>query len=96
MKILSDIQKTNGIPIMKTSLIILFLAFVCSAEYVGSLTNNGIGGIHIVKVKGHEYIVATNNTSQSGICIIHSESCPCHRTKKIVRDTVYIIEKPNR
>lgn len=36
-----------------------------------------------VKVDNHDYIVAKNNTAYGkGICIIHSESCPCKKNKK--------------
>lgn len=36
-----------------------------------------------VKVDNHDYIVAKNNTAYGkGICIIHSESCPCKKNNK--------------
>jgi len=77
---------------MKAIITILSLVFICSSKQMPSLGHTGVGSIHTYKIKGHEYIIVTNGTSQSGICIIHSESCSCH-TPKIVHDTVYIIKK---
>jgi len=37
--------------------------------------------VHIIKVRGHEYIISYTNDHMGGTCIIHAAHCPCHQTK---------------
>jgi hypothetical protein len=77
---------------MKVLIIILIAVGVCLTAPITSIGFQQVGAINVIYVKGHEYIVASNGTSQSGICIIHSESCTCH-IPKIVHDTIYVNKK---
>lgn len=36
-----------------------------------------------VKVDNHDYILAITTGNNGGISIIHSESCPCNKNKKV-------------
>ena len=35
--------------------------------------------VHLIKVRGHEYLISTS--SYGGTCIIHAASCSCHQTE---------------
>lgn len=35
-------------------------------------------GTVILKEEGHEYLVVD---TKHGVCVIHAESCPCHKNK---------------
>ena len=35
-------------------------------------------GISVITEKGHDYLVAD---TKHGVCVIHAESCPCHKKK---------------
>lgn len=36
-----------------------------------------------VKVDNHDYVLARTMGADGGISIIHSESCPCNKNKKV-------------
>lgn len=36
-----------------------------------------------VKVDNHDYLIARTTSTDGGVSIIHSESCPCNKNKKI-------------
>ena len=36
-----------------------------------------------VKVDNHDYVIPRTTSTGGGISIIHSESCPCNKNKKI-------------
>lgn len=38
--------------------------------------------VHLINIKGHEYLVSYTSRSYGGTCIIHSESCPCQKQNK--------------
>jgi len=37
--------------------------------------------VHLIKVRGHEYILSYTTSSYGGTCIIHAASCSCHQTE---------------
>lgn len=45
--------------------------------------NNLLYMVDKVKVDNHDYLLARSTGADGGICIIHSESCPCNKNKKV-------------
>lgn len=37
--------------------------------------------VHLIKVQGHEYLVAYTESSYGGTCITHAAHCPCQTNK---------------
>lgn len=37
--------------------------------------------VHLIKIRGHEYILSYTTSSYGGTCIIHAASCSCHPTE---------------
>ena len=38
--------------------------------------------VHILKVKGHEYLVSYTSSTYGGTCIIHAAHCSCQKQTK--------------
>lgn len=34
--------------------------------------------VHLIKVRGHEYLVSYTDSGRGGTCIIHAAHCPCN------------------
>lgn len=73
-----------------TLAIALILIIGCSSQTLkASYNNKGTCvyytkhcQVHILNVKGHEYLVSYTTSTYGGTCIIHSESCSCQKQTK--------------
>lgn len=71
-----------------TVLILISIIMGCSNNTKASGSGNnstcvyyadkGICQVHLIKVRGHEYLVSYTNSGRGGTCIIHAAHCSCN------------------
>lgn len=76
-----------------TVLILIAILIGCSSKSVkasGSVSNTCVYvdkdqpyvcQVHLIKVRGHEYLISYTTSSYGGTCIIHAAHCSCHQTE---------------
>jgi len=77
-----------------TVLILITIIIGCSSKSKASGSGNNqstcvyvdkdqpyVCQVHLIKIRGHEYILSYTTSSYGGTCIIHAASCSCHQTK---------------
>ena len=72
-----------------TVLILISIIIGCNIKASGSNNNSTCVyvddyrcQVHLIKVRGHEYLVSYTSSNYGGTCIIHAEHCPCQKQTK--------------
>ena len=77
-------MKNNILNLIKSAVwfVLCLLVGTLIFEGIRSLTNSNKPakkiGISVFTEEGHDYLVVD---TKHGVCVIHAESCPCHKNK---------------
>ena len=64
-------------------LILCLSLFSCDNESTEeSISNTTMGDYSIITIENHKYIIVTGRTLDSGVSIVHAESCECKNINK--------------
>ena len=78
-------MKNNILNLIKSAVwfVLYLLVGTLIFEGIRSLTNSNKPakkiGISVFTEEGHDYLVVD---TKHGVCVIHAESCPCHKKNK--------------
>ncbi len=77
-------MKNKILSLAKSAVWLVLYLLVCALIFEGirSLANSNAPakkiGMSVFTEEGHDYLVVD---TKHGVCVIHAESCPCHKKK---------------